>query len=79
MTKLLETELTTYETNRDELIGKADGKYVLIKGEKIAGIFDTESDATRFGYNEFGNVPFLVKQIVLVEVPVYFTSNLIRL
>jgi len=79
MTKILEVELVTYEKNRDDLIGKAEGKYVLIKGSEIAGIFDTEGDTTRMGYQKFGNVPFLVKQIVKVEVPVYFTSNLIQI
>jgi hypothetical protein len=77
MTELLAEELKTYETHKAELVGQAPGKYVLVKDSRIVGIFDTEMDAVRQGYERFGNVPFLVKQIVEVEVPLEFTSNLL--
>ena len=50
--------------NRDSLLGTAEGKFVLISGDKILGEFDTEADAIRQGYAQLGNVPFLVKQVV---------------
>jgi len=34
-------------------------------------------DAISAGYSNFGNVPFLVKQILKVEMPVSFVSNLL--
>lgn len=77
MPVLLEVELKAYEDHRDELLGTNSGKFVLIKGEQIVGVFDTPVDAIRAGYERFGNVPFLVKQIVQVEIPQNFTSNLI--
>lgn len=77
MSDLLEVELKTYEARRDELLGANSGKFVLIKDEQIVGVFDTQVDAIRAGYERFGNVPFLVRQIVQVEVPQNFTSNLI--
>ena len=77
MSGVLEVEIKTYESHRDELIGTNSGKFVLIKGEKVIGIFDTQLDAINAGYERFGNVPFLVKQIMQVEVPHNFTSNLI--
>ena len=77
MPDLLEVELKAYEAHRDELLGTNSGKFVLIKGEQIVGVFDTQVDAIRAGYERFGNVPFLVKQIVQVEIPQNFTSNLI--
>ena len=75
---LLKLELQTYEKNRDSLLGTATGKFVLISKEEILGIFDTEQDAVRQGYKQLGNVPFLVKEVVQVEVPVSFTSNLLE-
>jgi len=77
MVKLLERELGVYEKNKDELLKKANGKFVLIKDDKIIDIFDTEMDAIRQGYKNFGNVPFLVKQILEIEVPLRFTSNIL--
>jgi len=73
----LEQELKTYEENRASLLGTSEGKFVLISRDRILGAFDTEMDAIRQGYKELGNVPFLVKQVVQVEVPISFTSNLL--
>jgi hypothetical protein len=78
MEEILAKELTIYETNKNELIGKSKGKFVLIKDDQIIDVFDTKSDAIRQGYERFGNVPFLVKQIVEFDIPQNFTSNLIR-
>lgn len=72
---LLETELQTYNAKKQELLSQASGKYVLIKADKVIGIFDTESDAIRQGYEKFGNEPFLVKQILEIEPTQNFLSN----
>jgi hypothetical protein len=77
MAEPLKIELATFEKNRDRLVGEALGKFVLIKGEEIHGIFNDEADAIRAGYESFGNVPFLVKMILKVDIPQNFTSNLI--
>jgi len=66
---LLEKESATFEKNRDRLVGEALGRFVLIKDEDIHGIFDNEADAIRAGYEAFGNVPFLVKMIVKIDIP----------
>ena len=79
MAQVLEKELQTYNANREKLIGASNGKFVLIKGSEIAGVFDAHIDAIRQGYERFGNVPFLVKQVLEVEVPQNFTSNLIAI
>jgi hypothetical protein len=77
MPALLTTELETYKRHRDELLGRSEGKYVLVYGEEIAGVFDSEKDAIEQGYERFGNVPFLVKQIAKVETPESFVSSLL--
>lgn len=70
----LHVELEYFEEHRAELLGRARGKYALIKGHRLVDVFDSESDAIRRGYHEFGNDAFLVKHIVEVEVPFNFTS-----
>jgi hypothetical protein len=77
MSQHLQTELKTYERHRDELLGKSEGKYVLVHSTEIAGVFDSKQDAIEQGYERFGNVPFLVKQILKVETPHNFVSNLL--
>jgi hypothetical protein len=73
----LRRELEVFEAHRAELLGRASGKYALIHGEQVVDIYDTEADAIREGYRQFGNVPFLVKRIVPVDIPERFASNLI--
>ena len=74
---LLRNELNTYDKQKNELIGKSKGKFVLIKDNQIIDVFETKNDAIRQGYERLGNVPFLVKQILEVETPQNFTSNLL--
>lgn len=77
MPPILDAELKTYEKNRDQLLGTAEGKFVLIQNNQVVGLYDSKMDAIAMGYQQFGNVPFLVKQIVKVEAPQNFTSNLL--
>lgn len=77
MAEMLQKELETYEAQKYELIGKSNGKFVLIKDDRVYNIFDSKIDAIRQGYDAFGNVPFLVKQVAEVDTPKDFTSNLL--
>ncbi len=77
MAAILDDELKTYEQQRDSLLGSAEGKFVLIWKDQVVGIYDSKMDAIAEGYQRFGNVPFLVKQIVRIETPQNFTSNLL--
>lgn len=76
---VLATELATYAAHKNELLANARGKYALVRGEEVVGTFDTEGDALNAGYQKFGNVPFLVKEIVEVEQAANFVSNLIAI
>ena len=71
----LEKELETYQAKLAELAA-SEGKYVLIRGNEISGIFDTYSDAIKEGYTRFGLDPFLVKQIQAIE-RVQFVSRFV--
>jgi hypothetical protein len=77
MATLLDTELRTYEKNRETLLGSADGKFALIKMDRVVGVYDSKMDAITQGYLQLGNVPFLVKQIVKIETPQDLVSNLL--
>jgi hypothetical protein len=70
----LDTETQTYERLRAELLGRARGKYVLIKGERIVDVFASYEDAISRGYQEFGLEPFMVKQVLDFEIPRQFAS-----
>jgi|SRR5450759_1212001 hypothetical protein len=71
----LRDELRTFESRRDELLGTSLGKWVLVHDGELVGAFDSQADAINVGYQRFGNVPFLVKQVVPVEVPQNYVSN----
>ncbi len=77
MAQVLDVELNTYEQQRDHLLATAEGKFVLIVNDEVVGAYDSKMDAIAQGYQQFGNVPFLVKQILKIEVPQNFISNLL--
>ncbi len=56
-------ERSTFEARRAELTGH-EGRYVVIKGEEIAGVWPSYEEAIDGDYDRFGPVPFFVKQIV---------------
>jgi len=74
MTTKLDTELETYAQHKEELLGRARERFVLIKGSTVVGVFDSPADALQKGYEEYGNEPFLVKQVLDVDLPQNFTS-----
>jgi hypothetical protein len=40
-----------------------EGKYALIKGHNLVGIYDTDTDAYQVGIMQYGNEPFLIVKI----------------
>lgn len=71
----LQKEVETYNSKLPELLGSL-GKFVLISGETVEGIFDTYADALKIGYEKFKLEPFLVKQIAPAEQIQFFTREL---
>ena len=76
MAEIFEKELATYNEKLSELQRDA-GKFALIKGDKIEGIFDTYADALKVGYERFKLERFLVKQISTTEQILHFTRDLV--
>jgi hypothetical protein len=73
-TAQLRQEIECFEKNRFELLARAAGEYVLIKGAEIAGTFASESEAVGAGYRRYGNEAFLVKHIVEADLPLTFAT-----
>lgn len=73
---VLDVALATFDEHRRRLVREAPGKFVLIYGDRIVGVFDTDDDALAQGYERFGNVPFLVKEITEADVPISMMSVL---
>lgn len=74
---LLEAEIQTYQRHREELLGTSEGKFVLVHPGGVVGVYDSKQDAISQGYRQLGNVPFLVKQVLKVEVPQSFVTQLL--
>jgi hypothetical protein len=63
--KLME-ELLTYRDHLKELLHHK-GKYVLIKGREVIGIYADEREAICEAATRFGGEPVLIKQIAVKE------------
>ena len=42
---MLENEFKYYIDNQDTLVEKYNGKYLVIKGEEVIGVYDTDDEA----------------------------------
>ena len=71
----LEKELETFKRELPNLLAN-EGKYAIVAGDSIIGIFATYEDALTRGYAECGLKPFLVKKIQTIEQVQYFSRDL---
>jgi hypothetical protein len=70
----LAEEMATCRAHLPRLVTEDRGRFVLVKGADIAGIFIDRSEAIQEGYRRFGIVPFLVRQITPDEPTVYLPN-----
>ena len=63
METYLAEEFKKFESVKEELAKEHDGKFVLIKGNEVIGIFDKELDAIDRGIELYCDSPFLVNEI----------------
>lgn len=73
MNNHLTEELKVYRKQRNRLLKNALGKFALFYKSELVDIFDTYAEAAAKGYELYGNVPFLVQEI-LEEEPVMFVG-----
>lgn len=70
----LREEIAFFEANKPRLLADHREKFVLIKGSELAGTFDTAERAYVAGLERFGNVPFLIKQVLEDEPAVHLPA-----
>lgn len=71
----LERELETYNRLLHKELAAENGRYALISGDDLLGVFDSYSDALTEGYKAKGLEPFLVKKVAAVETAAFFTRD----
>lgn len=59
---MLEQEFQYFLTNQSVLFQKYPGKFVVIRGENIEGVYDTEMDAFIDASKKFAGGTFLIQQ-----------------
>lgn len=64
---LLAVEKAYYDELKPELLKKHLGKYVVVKGPKLIGIYDDGKTAYLAGRKLLGNVPMLLREVTLKE------------
>ena len=74
---VLDREMATFQANLPALLEKDAGRYVLIHGERVVGIWDTKAEALEEGYRRFLFEPFLVHPVVAHEKPIFVPRGLI--
>jgi len=79
MSDHFEREKAAFEKARDELVAENSNKFVLINGDEILGVYDTENDAIGAGYDKIGLAPFFVRQITAYDDPVHYSASLVRI
>ena len=66
--RLFDEELAYFEEHREEFVKEALRKFVLIKGKKHYGFFDSDDKAYEKGVEIFGLEPFLIKEVLPEDV-----------
>lgn len=60
---MLEKERKFFDRKKAELIAEHLGKFVLVKENKLVGVFNTIEEAMSEGARQFGLSTFLVRQV----------------
>ncbi len=60
---MLDTERQYYATHMDEWSKTNAGRFAVVKGEELAGMFATINEALAAGASRYGLSPFLVRRV----------------
>jgi len=71
---MLDKERKYFEAHRGEWLKQHLGKFALVKGEELLGVFDTQQKALIEGARRFGIDGFLVRQVEESEQVVYIPA-----
>lgn len=64
---ILFKELVAYNRMKRKLLEKYEGKVVVIKDEKLVGVYCSEEEALKDVLERYGFVPVLIKRVVRDE------------
>ena len=59
---MLETEFRYFEDHEEELIEQYKGRFVIIRGEEVVGVFDGQEDAHKDALGRFEKGTYLIRQ-----------------
>jgi len=59
----LEIERAHYETIQDQLLKEHPGKFALVIGAELLGVYDSPDEAYNQGVEQRGNVPMLIMRV----------------
>jgi hypothetical protein len=71
---VLENERKSFGANRKQWLALYAGKFILVKGEELIGVFDKPEDALAEGARRFGSDSFLVRQVKEADELVYILA-----
>jgi hypothetical protein len=72
-----EREMATYQRELPNLLDR-EGKWVLIRGDEVLGVWDGFGDVLKAGYERCGLGNFFVKQILKHEKPGWFPGVVVQ-
>jgi len=73
----LDIELGFFDQHREEWYEHHAGKFVLIKGATVHGFYDTSDRAYEVGCELWGLVPFLIKEVQLVDEVIFMPDRVV--
>ena len=59
----LSKEIAAYEGVRDELETDHLGRWVIVYGEALVGLYDTFEEAAAYAVERFGRGPYLIREV----------------
>lgn len=71
---MLEEERSFYEEKHREWLQHYAGKFALVKGRELVGVFDTSEAALAEGARRFGLTPFLVRPVLAVQEEIHIPA-----
>ena len=74
MSTALEQERKLFKDHQAEWQKSYPGKFVLIKGETLRGVFDSDKTAVSEGIRLFGFEPFLVRNVAETEEEIHIPA-----
>jgi hypothetical protein len=73
----LEREIETFRRELPRLLAEGkENKFAVVRGDQVAGTYDTYEQAVAAGYDQFNLDPFMVKKVEKVETIKVFTKNI---